>query len=603
MRMRIVNLLVTLSLAVTLTGLDAVSTDAKGGKAAAACPKKIGGFTLDDTRVGNGVVDCYYMTKNWNARDGWIRLDAFWRPDTPDERVQCDRRNPPRKPSSAGIIFRPDRAVHGSYSVTEGRRIKEAQAVAALRKLIKKVAPLGHPCIPEPEPVTADVLACPLVIGDTFVRRDWYGGDPAAVETGRREDGRTEYILECDYRYAYRDDNQSGNLSLDLRINWWEGDPDHPLVGQYCRARTTDGGSDTSIRDGIHPLEVRIDNEFASAGGQEVADRLTRLAAARTQLCPGASASELGPDAAAPEARTTTTTAIVLGGGPGDEPPVVGSMIPMPEDDQHRIVIGGLGGEVIREEFLGDQATIVGFGPMATDAEGNWSVSVDVEAGIASAPPSPAPSTGPPSPEPSAAPELSSAPSPPPAPTEEPTIAPAPVPSPSAAPTPASVMTPDPASSPTPVPPPEMVGVPEALDDYVAGLEPEAAGAVRNLTDYLGALGDEIATEGRGEVTIPASDLAELRRLVPGLVDEIKLVSGGIIVDSYIDVRVTPVIGKDGLIEFRTNHLQDRIRAHTIVKALVVALNNYVVESGGRFRTVSVTPEGLTVTAERRAEN
>jgi hypothetical protein len=147
-----------------------------------------------------------------------------------------------------------------------------------------------------------------------------------------------------------------------------------------------------------------------------------------------------------------------------------------------------------------------------------------------------------------------------------------------------------------------MAGVPAALDKYVAGLEPEAAGAVRNLTDYLGALGDEIIQEGRGEVTIPASDVAELRRLVPGMVDEIKLVHGGLIVDSFVDVRVTPIIGPDGLIEFRTNRLQDKIRSHEIVKALVVALNNYVVESGGRFRTINVTPEGLTVTAERTAD-
>jgi len=144
-----------------------------------------------------------------------------------------------------------------------------------------------------------------------------------------------------------------------------------------------------------------------------------------------------------------------------------------------------------------------------------------------------------------------------------------------------------------------MIGIPEAVAEYVAGLEPKAAGAVRDLTDYLGALGDELIQEGTGEVTIPASDLASLRLLAPGFVNEIRLVSGGIIVDSVVDVRVTPVIGEDGLIEFRTNRLQDRIRSHEIVKALVLALNNYVVESGGRFRTISVTPEGLTVTAER----
>ena len=264
-----------------------------------------------------------------------------------------------------------------------------------------------------------------------------------------------------------------------------------------------------------------------------------------------------------------TTTTIVLSGSPGEEPPLNGATVPVPEDEQHRIVIGGLDGEVIREESLGEEATIVGFGPMATDAEGNWSVSVDVEASTAPAPASPVPSPAPASPVPSAAPPSpvpSEAPVPSVAPSSAPAASPLAAPSvtPPVTPSPEPVVTPGPLasaaprSSPTPVPPPEMVGLPEALADYVAGLEPEAAGVVRDLTDYLGWLGDDIVVSGTGEVTIPASAIAALRVLAPDLVDEIRLVSGGLIVEGYVDVRVTPVIGEDGLIEFRTSHLQDR---------------------------------------------
>lgn len=617
-RGRVDAVLLVLALALTMSAPLAVAEPAIAKEKAPACPRKIGGFKVDGSRIGDNVVDCYYTTKNWNARDGHITLAVFWRPDTPDERAQCDYRNPPPLDPSGGgtyhgTLFRTDRAAYGNYHLTEGRRIKRAQAEAALRKLIKRAVPLAHPCIPEP--LAEDVLACPLVVGDMFVRRDWYGGDAPAVETGRSEAAATEYSLECDYRHAYRDDSQSGNTSLDLRINWWEGDLEDYLVGSYCSAQHDDSGQDTYFRDGVHPLEVRIDNEFAAAGGQELADRLASLAAARTQLCPGASVPEPAPgDVDAPVAGTTTS--IVLSGGPGDEPPAVGTTMAMPEDDQHRIVIGGLDGEVIREEFLGDEATIVGYGPIATDADGNWAVSVEVDVSVAVQPtvatsPSPAPSVHSSTPaasaepsvvpvasdEPTAAPTVQPAPTVSPASTAEPTITPA------EEPTSDAEATPEPASSPTPVPPPQMIGMPAALTDYVAGLEPEAAGVVRDLTDYLGWLGDDIVVTGQGEVTVPASAIAALRTLAPELVGKIRLVPGGFIVESYVDILVTPVIGEDGLIEFRTNRLPDKIRSHEIVRALVMALNNYVVESGGRFRTISVTPEGLTVTAERRAED
>jgi hypothetical protein len=233
---RLAAVLIVLAVVLTTGAFFAVAEPVAAKGKAPTCPKKIGGFKTDGRRVGDNVVDCYYTTRKWNARDGSITLAVFWRPDTPDERAQCDYRDPPpldpsTKGSYHGTLFRSDRAAYGNYSLSEGRRIKQTQAEAALRKLIGRAAPLAHPCVPEPEPVVEEALACPLVIGGMFVRDDWYGGDPPAVETGRSEDGATEYALECDYRYAYRDDSQSGNLSVDLRVSWWEGDPENFYVG------------------------------------------------------------------------------------------------------------------------------------------------------------------------------------------------------------------------------------------------------------------------------------------------------------------------------------------------------------------------------------
>ena len=422
-----------------------------------------------------------------------------------------------------------------------------------------------------------------------------------------------DYAFHCRYTKATK---KRFIGSIYVNLQWIDADSKAASwidLAEWCSPSTSESESHTYPYLG--EKLVRADWGAVAAAGEGKWDRkghravkeLAATIADRAGSCgldyssatAAGPATDIEPDAAAPVTPSTTTTTIVLSGGPGEEPPAIGATVPLPEDDQHRIVIGGLDGQIIREEYLGDQATIVSYGPMATDIDGNWSVSVEVGANTVPAPsaepPSPAPST-----TPSVAPVPSEVPSAPPSPTVEPSVLPDPVTSPPAKPAPAPMMTPEAETSPTPVPPPEMMAMPKAVAAYVAGLEPEAAGVVRDLSDYLGALGDELIEEGVGEVTIPASEFASLRLLAPGLVNEVRLVPGGIVVDSLVDVLVTPVIGEDGLIEFRTNRLPDKIRSHEIVKALVLALNNYVLESGGRFRTISVTPEGLTVTAERR---
>ncbi len=363
-------------------------------------------------------------------------------------------------------------------------------------------------------------------------------------------------------------------------------------------------------------------------------------AAQRTQPCPDA------PDGPAPYAEATlptptttgaaptdpsaieagpTETTIVLGGGPGEEPPVVGATIELPEDDQHELVVGGPGGEVIREEYIGDRGTVSGYGPLVRDADGNWSVLVTVELGAAPEPtpePSPEPSTpeptmGPPSPEPSS-PEPRDEPSSP-EPRDEPTD----LPTATGDDTPASVDRPaGPTESPTaPEPEPEgsseLIGVPNAVAALIAELPPQGAGAVRNLTDHMAVLGEMLGEAGQAEVTIPAGDIASLQALRPDLVKQVRLGSGSIIVTvglddihvpgvedpikPVVDVLITPIV-KDGLIEVRLSRFED-LQTHEIVRILMATLNGYVADPGrdGRFTTVSVTPEGITVVATSKS--
>ncbi len=167
-----------------------------------------------------------------------------------------------------------------------------------------------------------------------------------------------------------------------------------------------------------------------------------------------------------------------------------------------------------------------------------------------------------------------------------------------AAPSPAS----GPTVSPGPVPPPELIGVPPGIAAIVAKLPPAGAGAVRDVSDHLAVLGELLETEQSGTVTVPASDIGSLRELMPDLVQEVWLTDGSIVVSTKNSdigsILVKPVIGDDGLISVTLSQYP-LATYHPVVRALVAALNGYVAERGGRFTSISVTPEGLTVSAER----
>ena len=324
----------------------------------------------------------------------------------------------------------------------------------------------------------------------------------------------------------------------------------------------------------------------------------TELAAAfeqRAAVCPAGFA---------PQAHVATT--IVLSGGPGVEPPAIGSSIGIPPDDRHRIVIGGPGGAVIREEHLGERATISTYGPRVTDADGNWSVlvAIDVTAApepvpLSSAPPSP---TRAPAETPEPTPELATPVSDvttEPA-TSEPTEMP-PIEPPTPGPSPVSGQ----AASPTLIPPPELIGVPAEIAAIVAELPPAGAGAVRNVSDHVAVLGESLETEQSATIEIPPDDIGSLRELLPDLVQEVWLTDDAIVVTTTRDepssILVTPVIGDDGLISVELSQFQFATY-HPVVRALVAALNGYVVQQGGRFTDVSVTPQGLTVTATKSGQ-
>ena len=310
------------------------------------------------------------------------------------------------------------------------------------------------------------------------------------------------------------------------------------------------------------------------------------------------------PTGFAPRAHVATT--IVLSGGPGVEPPAIGSSIEVPADDRHRIVIGGPGGTVIREVHLGARATISTYGPRVTDTDGNWSVLVAIDVTAA---PEPTPLSSA-SPSPASAPAGTPEPTPPlatpgadvttkPA-TSEPTEIP-PLESPTAGPSPASRR----AASPTLIPAPKLIGVPAGIAAIVAELPPAGAGAVRNVSDHVAVLGESLETERAATIEIPPGDIGSLRELLPDLVQEVWLTDDAIVVTTIRDVPgsilVTPVIGDDGLIRVELSQFQFATY-HPVVRALVAALNGYVAQQGGRFTDVSVTPQGLTVTATKSGQ-
>lgn len=567
---------------------------AKKDKPLVACPGKVGVYKLKDVKASADVHQqvCRYDHPK-PRKKGWAVLDVDWWPDEDGERRPCRTRKPTvtALPATTGQDWQltsPTRNVRGIVSLSDEGPVSLAEAEAPLRRLVAAAEPLAHPCVPSGEPAPDAGPACPLLLPGDLVRTDWYAGDPQVAKAlGDGSGGR--FGLRCLYAPAYEADG--GAVMVQLR--WKEGDPG---ANYMCSPESKEVRDTVTWRLGYHPIEVEMSREFVERwNGDALADALVAAAAQRTQRCSDA------PDGPAPYADAplptpgapTTSTDIVLGGGPGEMLPVLGAIMVLPEDDQHAIVIGGPNGEVIREDFIGDHGTVIGVGPIVTDLDGNWSVLVSVEPATARAP-SQAP-TPPPTLAPSLDPEEPASPDPSdePARTETGTSTGADSPA-----------TPTGTLAPTSAPPPTIDATPEATPwperEEIPGLGPEAQAAVDNVADSVEILGEILEDEGAGEVTIPAVDIELLIALAPDLATSVKLGSGSIIVTiGRLDIHVIPDIGKAGLIEVNLSRsAYDWVKSTEVVQGLTRALNAGVDKRDGRFRTVRVTPEGITLTAE-----
>lgn len=268
------------------------------------CPRKIGGFKNQPSEVGISEtgLQCFYTRRPGNVKNGAVRIAVRWQDDTPEERRRCSSRDPQSVDDAAGgpedfnrRIESAQWAANGTYYVTKGKQVKREQAEAALLKLLAAAETQAHPCVPEPEPTTGDGFVCPLVVGDAFVRADWYGDDPPEVELGLAEPSVNLFSFECTYAHAYADEGEG--IFSRLLVSWAEGDRDDPTFGFNCREQHRDDGFATTDSSGRYPIQTRINNDLVAAGGQAIADRLVATAAARTQLCPGATAPD-GSDVA-----------------------------------------------------------------------------------------------------------------------------------------------------------------------------------------------------------------------------------------------------------------------------------------------------------------
>jgi hypothetical protein len=409
----------------------------------------------------------------------------------------------------------------------------------------------------------------------------------------------------------YRSEDYSKNVVL--RVSWlvpsaspvWLSD----LEPNYCLRTDED-----YVGPGQHGDKTRTGHSFPHAGDlyilagylatpkgpsvdqiKAVGRKLVSKHAALAATCPGASAP-LTP--AVDQAATVTDvgiseTTIVLSGSATEATPTIGTPIDLPEDDQHRLVIGGLTGEVIREEPIGSRGTVTGYGPLVTDENGDWAVLVTVETDA----PETAERTEAPTEEPVQ--ERSTE-----EPTEEPDPTEAPEPTEDDSGTSAGVdPDPEPAASVRPTPEPTPNPPPQAI----SGLSDEGNAAVNNVHDHIWALGDslelgrDLNEDGTATAIIPASDIESLRALAPSLAQSVHLETGSIVVNvGGLEVWVSPVIGDDGLIEVElSNSALNWVKDTKIVQSLVRALNKGVTDRDGRFLPpIVVTETGITVTAE-----
>ena len=139
--------------------------------------------------------------------------------------------------------------------------------------------------------------------------------------------------------------------------------------------------------------------------------------------------------------------------------------------------------------------------------------------------------------------------------------------------------------------------------ELVADLPPEGAGAVRDITDMVAGIHDALGDPAVDEVTetLPPVLIESLRALAPDLVKEVWLTEGSIVVSTNSrrlgSILVTPERGEDGLIKVKLDRLRF-LELHPIVQVLVAALNGPMAEHG-RIADISVSPEGITITAVR----
>jgi len=285
------------------------------------CPKRIGGFKNrpSDVGISDDSLQCFYEKRPGDLKNGDVRVAVHWQEDTPEQRRRCTSRELTMVDNTGGgpedfnrRIKSPDGQASAAYYVTEGKAVKRKQAEKAAMKMLAAAVEIAAPCVPEQELAPPDELACPLVIGDTFVRADWYGDDPPAIKPGLSEPTVDEYVFECRYWFAFQDEGTSAHLS----VRWAEGDPGDPVFQGFCREDRYDSGDLTRVSDGIDPVRSLIINELAAAGGDAVLRQLAAAAAARTVPCasePGSGVltTELSP----PEALDAELEAAIVAYG------------------------------------------------------------------------------------------------------------------------------------------------------------------------------------------------------------------------------------------------------------------------------------------------
>lgn len=256
------------------------------------CPKKIGGFKNRRSDVGDQVdsLQCFYERRPGDVKNGQVRVAVHWSEDFPDDRIRCASRQMAILDGAAGgpedfnrSMSSPDAQASVTYYVTPGKRVKRQQAEKAALALLAQAVEIASPCVPPQEPVPAGEFACPLVVGDSFVRNDWYGGDDPFIERGSTTDTADFYAFECRYGHAFKDEGSFSTLS----VSWAEGDPADRAFQRYCRADESDDGFFLKAARGVYPVQLRSNSDLAAAGGTAVLDQIASAAEELTVLCSG----------------------------------------------------------------------------------------------------------------------------------------------------------------------------------------------------------------------------------------------------------------------------------------------------------------------------